>query len=174
MTGELIVNSSSASAILSITTLEVHSCKVKATSSYGLGGGFNGIGTFNVYGGSVDAEGTNTVEGGYGILLASGGTMNIYGGDVTAVGKGNDSTYSYGIRTYYGGGSASVIVYGGKLECAGKKAFYIPKVTLTKDAGYTSGKIYTSDNGPSWTQYNGTDTPETKYVKVEKSEVVLQ
>ena len=56
-TGQLVVNSSD-DAITNITTLEVHSAKVKATSSANSYGGFYNIQTFNVYGGSVDAENT--------------------------------------------------------------------------------------------------------------------
>ena len=84
-----------------------------------------------------------------------------------AVGNGNDDNLSYGI-TCYSGGSSPVTVYGGKLwaECAGKKAFD-GHVTLTKDNGYTSGKIQTSDNGSSWTDYKDAATPDAKYVKVE-------
>ena len=156
--GQLVVNFSTGAAIRNITTLEVHSCKVTATSS-GYGGFYN-IGTFNVYGGSVDGENTGTQ--GYGIGLASsGGSMNIYGGDVKAVGKGN----SYGIAGYSG---ATVTVYGGKLwaENADFKAFQ-SDITLTKGTGFT-GKIYTSSNGKSWDVYTGTATPDSKYVIVDK------
>ena len=84
--GQLVVNSTTTSnAIYNITTLEVHSCQVTATSSSGVCSGFYNIKTFNVYGGSVDAENTSTK--GYGIWLAFDGSMNIYGGDVKAVGK---------------------------------------------------------------------------------------
>jgi hypothetical protein len=153
-TGQLVVNSSG-DAIKTITTLEVHSCQVTATSSgYGFSG-FSDMTTFNVYGGSVDAENTGTI--GYGIYFASNGSMNIYGGDVKAVGKGE----SYGIT----GLGAPVTVYGGKLwaECAGYKAFYA--VELQKGEGFT-GKIETSDNGSSWTEYTEDGTPGTKYVRV--------
>ena len=160
-TGQLVVNSTSYDAINNITTLEVHSCQVKATSSANSCGGFFAIGKFYVYGGSVDAEYTGSNKG-YGIELKKNGSMNIYGGDVKAVGKGTDSSYSYGIMSP----SSTVTVYGGKLwaECAGVKAFY--QVTLTKDAGYTSGKIETSDNGESWTDWTTTGTPSTRYVRV--------
>ena len=169
-TGQLVVNSSSGStqsAIMNITTLEVHSCKVTATSSWQGWGGFDKIGTFNVYGGSVDAESTGTL--GSGISLAKDGSMNIYGGDVKAVGKGDNNGYSYGIRSYSSSiaDEARVKVYGGKLwaECATNKALK-DLVTLTKDASYTSGKIQTSDNGESWTDYTTTGTPTSKYVRV--------
>lgn len=118
-TGQLVVNNSS-DAICSITTLEVHSCQVKATASQDNCSGFYNISTFNVYGGSVDSENTGTK--GNGIWLASNNSsMNIYGGEVKAVGKG-DGNGSYGIMA---SSSSSVTVYGGKLwaECAGKKLF---------------------------------------------------
>ena len=158
-TGQLDANSSNGAAISYITTLEVHSCQVKATFSSNEYGGFNAIKTVNVYGGSVDAECTGTT--GYGIKLAGDGSMNIYGGDVKAVGKGTSTMYSYGIMYSYG--SSTVTVYGGKLwaECAGKKALY-DNVTLTKDAGYTSGKIeYSSDNS-TWSE---TVDADAKYVR---------
>ena len=147
-------------AISNINTLEVHSCQVTATSSSNDCGGFFGIVTFNVYGGSVDAENTSTK--GYGILLNEDGSMNIYGGEVKAVGKGTDSSYSYGIV----GDDSSVTVYGGKLwaECAGNKALY-SNVTLTKGAGFT-GTIETSSDGSSWTEYTTTGTPDAQYVRV--------
>ena len=159
--GQLVVNNSG-DAITNITTLEVHSAKVTATSSAANCGGFYNINTFNVYDGSVDAETTNTK--GFGISLASSGSMNIYGGVVKAVGKGTDSSYNYGIRT---SSSATVTVYGGKLwaENANQKAFN--NITLTKGAGFT-GQIYTSSNGSSWDVYTGTATPTTKYVLVDK------
>lgn len=161
-TGQLVVYCSYYDAILSITTLEVHSCQVTATSSEYECGGFYYIKTFNVYGGSFYAECTNTGTGGYGIRLAGSGSMNIYGGDVKAVGKGNNSSYSYGIMAQ---SSSSVTVYGGKLwaECAGYKAINPSNVTLTKDAGYTSGKIqYSSDNN-TWSE---TADANAKYVRV--------
>ena len=159
-TGQLVVNCSNNDAIRYITTLEVHSCQVTATSSSSNYGGFYGIKTFNVYGGSVDAENTGTQ--GYGISPANNGSMNIYGGDVKAVGKGTHSTYSYGIRTTI---SATVTVYGGKLwaENADQKAFY-SNVSLTKGVGF-AGTIQTSDDGTSWNPW-GDGTPTAKYVKV--------
>ena len=159
-TGQLVVNNSG-DAIYSITTLEVHSCQVKATASQDNCCGFYNISTFNVYGGSVDSENTGTKGGG--IWLASNNSsMNIYGGEVKAVGKGNGNG-SYGIMA---SSSSSVIVYGGKLwaECAGKKALQA-NVTLTKGAGF-NGKIETSDDNSAWTEYTSTGTPETKYVRV--------
>jgi hypothetical protein len=156
-TGQLVVNSSSGQAIRNMTTFEVHGCQVTATSSYNTCSGFDNIVTFNVYGGSVDAENTGTK--GYGICLANNGFMNIYGGDVKAVGKGN--------RCGIDGILSTVTVYGGTLwaECAGNKALN-GSVTLTKDAGYTSGKIETSGDGSNWTEYTAATTPTTKYVRV--------
>ena len=86
--------------------------------------------------------------------------MNIYGGDVTAVGKGGSY---YGI---YSASSSTVTVYGGKLwaECAGNKAIS-GDATLTKGAGFT-GKIETSGNGESWTNWEPSTTPGTNYVRV--------
>ena len=155
-TGQFIVNYTG-HAITNVTTLEVHSCQVKATSSGNSYGGFNYIQTFNVYGGSVDAESTAATSG-YGISLASGGSMNIYGGDVKALGKGN----KFGIR----GSNSTITVYGGKLwaECAGNKAIS-GDATLTKGAGFT-GKIETSADNSAWTEYTDAATPETKYVRV--------
>ena len=160
-TGQLVVNGSSTyDAITNITTLEVHSCQVKATSSSGDCGGFYSIGTFNVYGGSVDAEYTGS-QNGYGIVLKNNGSMNIYGGDVKAVGKGNSSSYSCGITSQ----SSTVTVYGGKLraECATNQALH--NITLAKDAGFT-GKIETSGDGSNWTEYTAATTPTTAYVRV--------
>ena len=159
-TGQLVVNSSS-DAINNITTLEVHSCQVKATSSADYCGGFFYIGKFYVYDGSVDAEYTGSQDG-YGIILKNNGSMNIYGGDVKAVAKGTDSTSSYGISSQ----SSTVTVYGGKLwaECADNKALR-NTITLAKDAGFT-GKIETSDNNSDWTEYTTLPgTPTTKYVR---------
>ena len=156
-TGQLVVNYSE-HAITNVTTLEVHSCQVKATSSGNSCGGFNYIQTFNVYGGSVDAEST-AASSGYGIILASIGSMNIYGGDVKTLGKGN----KFGIN----GSSTTVTVYGGKLwaGCAGGKAINPSNVTLTKGAGF-NGKIETSADNSAWTEYTEAATPETKYVRV--------
>ena len=155
-TGQLVVNYSE-NAITNINTLEVHSCQVKATSSGNSYSGFNNIQTFNVYGGSVDAEST-AANGGYGISMYSSGSMYIYGGDVKALGKGN----KFGIR----GSNSTITVYGGKLwaECVGNKAIS-GDATLTKGAGFT-GKIETSADNSAWTEYTDAATPETKYVRV--------
>jgi hypothetical protein len=160
-TGQLVVNSSDADAINNITTLEVHSAKVTASSSNNSCGGFYNIGTFNVYGGSVDAEGTSGE--GYGIGLPENGSMNIYGGEVRAEGRGNGNSYSYGIRS--GTSGATVTVYGGTLwaGCADKAALR-NTITLTKGDGF-SGKIETSSDGSSWTEYTSTGTPDAKYVR---------
>ena len=160
MTGELVVDNSDDDAITSIKTLEVHSAKVTATSSYDDRGGLCYIGTINVYGGSVDAECTSSK--GYGIWLSTDGSMNIYGGEVKAVGKGNGS-YSYGITA---GSSSTVTVYGGKLwaESADKKA--LNNINLTTGAGYTGTIRYSSDK----TMWGTAANPDAKYVKVEKSQ----
>ena len=160
-TGQLVVNKSNDAAIKDITTLEVHSCKVKATgTSYGgtYYGGFKNIVTFNVYGGSVDAECTNE---GYGILLANSGSMNIYGGDVKAVGKGTNTTSSCGITS--GNSGANVKVYGGKLwaECATNKA--LNNINLTTEAGFT-GKIEYSSDKSTWSK---TADADAKYVRID-------
>ena len=156
--GQLVVNYSNFDndAIFKLTTLEVHSCQVKATSSYNDCGGFSDIVTFNVYGGSVDAE--NTGSEGYGIYLKNNsGSMNIYGGDVKVVGTGNH----YGFVGYH----ATVTVHGGKLwaKSAGHQALS-GYTNLTKGDGF-NGKIETSDDGNDWTEYKEATTPETKYVR---------
>ena len=154
-TGQLIVNSSGGHAIYLITTLNVHSCQVTATSSGSGSNGFSGITTINVYGGSVDAESTG--EYGNGIKLPSQGSMNIYGGEVKVVGKGNFS----GIGSSY---ATTVTVYGGKLwaENAGFKAIDFGHVTLTKGTGF-NGKIeYSSDNS-TWSETKDTGA---KHVRV--------
>jgi hypothetical protein len=155
-TGQLVVNSSSSHAIRDMTTFEVHGCQVTATSSAHNYSGIYNIVTFNVYGGSVDAE--HTGSNGYGIRLTSSGSMNIYGGDVKAVGKGTCNGIS--------GVNSTVTVYGGKLwaEGTGFGAF-ASIVTLAKGAGFT-GKIETSGDGSSWTEYTTTGTPIAKYVRV--------
>ena len=156
-TGQLVVNYSNNDAIRSIITLEVHGCQVTATSSSSGCGGFDGIVTFNVYGGSVDAESTGT--NGNGIYLAYNGSMNIYGGDVKAIGKGSS-------RQGITGSSSTVTVYGGTLwaENADNKAL-LSTVTLAKGASFT-GKIETSGDGSSWTDWTTSGTPSTKYVRV--------
>ena len=165
MTGELVVNCSDYDAIISLSTLEVHSAKVTASSSETFHGGFYKIETFNVYGGLVDAKGAAK---GYGIDLNEGGSMNIYGGEVMAEGKGDSDLYSYGILGENTNNKATVTVYGGKLWAgsADKPALSASSVTLQKGAGFT-GKIYTSSDGTSWTEYTEAATPGTKYVKVE-------
>ena len=91
--------------------------------------------------------------------------MDIYGGEVKAEGKGND-TYSFGIMCESPNNKPTVTVYGGKLWSGSADRKVFNYVNLQKGAGFT-GKIYTSDNGSSWEEYTGTDTPDTKYVKVE-------
>ena len=158
-TGQLVVNSSTDDAITSLTTLEVHSAKVTATSSANSRGGFCYIGKFNVYGGLVDAKCTGV---GYGIDLKAGGEMNIYGGKVKAVGKG-DGAKSNGIHGGDDSDKATVTVYGGKLwaENADDKALRYVKL-ITGSGIYT----YTSNNGTSWDTWTSTDTPTSKYVMV--------
>ena len=92
-------------------------------------------------------------------------TLNIYGGEVKAVGKKGDSPFSCGISA---GRDVTVTVYGGKLwaESAGKSGIYNLRVTLKKDVNYTTGKIETSDDGITWTEYTGTGTPDDPYVRV--------
>ena len=157
-TGQLVVDNSGDDAITSMKTLEVHSAKVTATSSYSDRGALCYIGTFNVYGGSVDATATGS-HGGYGIWLGGNGSMNIYGGEVKAVGKGNGG-YSYGITT---NSSSTVTVYGGKLwaENADQKA--LNAVTLKKGEGFT-GTIKSSSDKLVW--FDGVDA-DAKYVKAE-------
>jgi hypothetical protein len=159
-TGQLVVNSSEADAINNITTLEVHSAKVTASSSNNSSGGFYNIGTFNVYGGSVDAEGTSGE--GYGIGLPENGSMNIYGGEVKAEGKGIDSD-SYGI-TCIESLSTTVTVYGGKLwaGCADNSALVRRGISLTKGTGFTGKIEYSSDNS-TWSE---TVDASAKYVRV--------
>ena len=153
-TGQLVVNCSDDNAIKNITTLEVHSCQVKATSLADACGGFNNIGTINVYGGSVDAECTGT--NGFGIWLLYNGSINIYGGDVKAVGKGTNPDRC-GIL-----GTSTVTVYSGKLwaENADNKALR-SGVTLTKGAGF-SGKIEYSSDKSTWSEAVDTNA---KYVR---------
>ena len=161
MTGELVANYSE-DVFKEITRLEVHSAKVTSTSSCDYCGGFYNIVTFNVYGGLVDAKCT---AAGYGICLKSGGSMDIYGGEVKAEGKGND-TYSFGIMCESPNNKPTVTVYGGKLWSGSADRKVFNYVNLQKGAGFT-GKIYTSDNGSSWAEYNDATTPNSKYVKVE-------
>ena len=159
MSGELNVACSYGDAIIKVTALNIHSCKVNASSSVDSRGGFYGINEINVYGGSVDAEYTGS-NFGFGMNFTH---LNIYGGEVKAVGKGNDNYYSYGINNSNG---TTVKFYGGKLwaECTGNRAIN-SNVTLTKGEGF-NGKIETCSDGTSWTTYSGTDTPDAKYVRV--------
>ena len=140
MSGELNVVTSDFDAIVSMTALNIHSCKVNAISSKSGRGGIFKISEVNVYGGSVVAENTGGSNG-YGILDAP---LNIYGGEVKAVCKASSGSSSFGISGVHG---ETVTVYGGKLwaECAVNKAIY-SNVTLTKGEGF-NGKIETSDNG---------------------------
>ena len=163
-TGELVINRTDGNAIMDITTLEVHSAKVTATSSCDYSGGFSYISTINVYGGLVDAKGTGS-NGGFGISLKANGSMNIYGGEVKAEGTGDDRDVSYGITSSASISidAAYVIVYGGKLWAgnANNSAFKHSGISLTKDNGYTSGKIeYSSDNS------NWSETFASEYVRV--------
>ena len=163
MTGELVVNCSNGDAIRELSTLEVHSAKVTATSSVNASGGIGEIGTFNVYGGSVDAKGT--VASGYGICLVKAGTMNIYGGVVKAEGTGNGDTWGYGIvcdNTKY---PATVTVYGGQLWAgnANNKALNGVTLTIDKSLGF-NGEIETSPDNSTWNPTVG--TPDAKYVRV--------
>ncbi len=159
--GELVVNCSDGIAISELSTLEVHSAKVTATS--GLVGVFYNIGTFNVYGGLVDAKATGSK--GFGIHLKANGSMNIYGGEVKAEGK---ESISYGITCGEGGNPRTVTVYGGKLWAgnANNKALN-SGIDLTTGTGFT-GKIYTSGDNESWDPLSPGAIPgTTKYVKVE-------
>ena len=66
MSGELNAACSDSDGICWFTKLNVHSCKVNASSSMNDFGGFYGIGELNVYGGSVDAKYTGDSKG-YGL-----------------------------------------------------------------------------------------------------------
>ena len=162
-TGELVVNCSGTDAISDLSTLEVHSAKVTATSSASVCGGFFNIGTFNVYGGLVDAKCTAADEG-FGIGLKAGGSLNIWGGEVKAEGKGDSALCGYGITCGASEQITTVKVYGGKLLAwnASNQALN-SSITLVKGTGF-SGQIYTSSNGSSWDVYTGTATPDSKYV----------
>ena len=163
MTGELVVKNNNRHAIHSLSTLEIHSCKVTALGVLNGRWGLDDIGTINVYGGSVDSKAS---ENGYGngICLKNAGSMNIYGGLVKAEGKGSFSTNCYGVE---GSGSATITVYGGKLWAGSpNKQAFGSNVTLTKGASFT-GKIQTSNDNTTWTDWTTDGTPTTKYVKVE-------
>ena len=62
--------------------------------------------------------------------------------------------------------SITVTVNGGKLwaESPGKTVFNTKKTIFAKGDDFT-GKIQTSDNGSSWTDWTTADTPSTKYVR---------
>ena len=159
MSGELNLACSFDDAINCMTALNIHSCKVNASSSEDNNGGFFNILEVNVYGGLVNAEYTGSSNG-FGI---GSDVMNIYGGEVKAIGKGNDNDYSYGINNSNG---TTVNVYGGKLwaECSGNRAIN-SNVTLTKGEGF-NGKIETCSDGTSWAVYTETGTPDAPYVRV--------
>ena len=162
MSGELDVICPNDFAMCYIPTLEVHSCKVSASGNYNSRGGFFHIETFNVYGGSVDAKGTNMS---FGICLKENGSLNIYGGEVKAEGYGDDVIFSHGIRTSFGS-SATVTIYDGKLWAGAADYIAIrDNITLTKGEGFT-GKIQISNDNSSWTDYTSAGTPTTKYVRV--------
>ena len=156
MTGQLVVNCSDKTAIDYLTTLEIHSCNVSANSFADNCGGFSDIVTFNVYGGLVIAQ--KLGGPGYGISLKNAGALNIYGGEVKAKGEG-EADGSRGIK-----GSATVTVYGGKLWAGSAQSSGLD-ITLTKGAGFT-GKIQTSGDNESWTDWESSGTPATKYVRV--------
>ena len=163
MTGELVVNCSDYDAITSLSTLEVHSAKVTASSSGSYHGGFYQIETFNVYGGLVDAKGTAAI--GYGIDLNEGGSMNIYGGEVKAEGKGNGTLTGCGFAGDDSNNKATVTVYGGKIWSGSAEKTAFISVNLLKGAGFT-GKIETSADNSDWAEYTGDETPDSKYVRV--------
>ncbi len=162
MNGELVINTTSLYAMDYLTTLEVHSCKVTAYSTSN--GGIIAVNTINVYGGLLDAKYTGS--DGYGIYLSGGGEMNIYGGEVKAASNGTGAN-SYGIMASSYDSAITVTVYGGKLwaESPGNTVFNTNKTTLAKGAGFT-GKIETSSDGSSWTEYTQASTPDAKYVRV--------
>ena len=163
MSGELNAACSDSDGICWFTKLNVHSCKVNASSSMNNRGGFYGIGELNVYGGSVDAKYTGD-EKGYG--LADISSLNIWRGEMKAEGKGTGSL-SYGITL--NDDVTNVTVYGGKLwiKSADSQALDPSDgVTFTKADSYTAGKIQTSNDGTEWTVYNGSGKPLTKYVRV--------
>ena len=164
MSGELVVNNSDDNAISDLSTLEVHSAKVKATSSCDYHGGIVSIVAFNVYDGSVEAKGT--AANGYGIHLNEGGSMNIYGGEVKAEGKGDNALCCYGIMCDNSKEKTSVTVHGGKLwaGCAGNKALY-SNITLAIDKSPSFNvEIECSSDNSNWKGTVG--TPDSKYVRV--------
>ena len=162
-TGKLVVNCTNGDAIRELSTLEVHSAKVTATSSVNASGGIGEIDKFNVYGGLVDAKGT--VATSYGIGLPMGSSMNIYGGEVKAEGTGDGDVWGYGIvcdNTKY---PATVTVYGGQLWAgnANNKALKDITLTIDKSLGF-NGEIETSPDNSTWNPTVG--TPDAKYVRV--------
>ena len=163
MTGELVVNCNNGDAIRELSSLEVHSAKVTATSSVNASGGIGEISTFNVYGGLVDAKGT--VATSYGIALPMGSSMNIYGGEVKAEGTGDGDVWGYGIVNEMSKFPATVTVYGGKLWAgnANNKALNGVTLAIDKSLGF-NGEIETSSDNSTWNPTVG--TPDTKYVRV--------
>lgn len=162
MSGELNAACSDSDGICWFTKLNVHSCKVNASSSENNFGGFYGIGELNVYGGSVDAKHTGDSDG-YG--LANILSLNIWGGEMKAEGKGTGSL-SYGITL--NDDVTNVTVYGGKLwvKSADNKALSPSDgVTFTKADSY-DGKIETSNDGTEWIPYTESGKPDAKYVRV--------
>ena len=163
-TGQLVVNCSGNDAISMITTLEVHSCQVTATSSASGCGGFFNIGTFNVYGGLVDAKCTAADEG-YGIGLKAGGSLNIWGGEVKAEGKGDSALCGYGITCGASEQITTVKVYGGKLWAGNADQKALNNITLTIDKSPSFNvEIETSPDNSTWNETVG--TPDSKYVRV--------
>ena len=156
--GELNVACSDGDAIYDLTVLNIHSCKVNASSSLNNCGGFYGIGEFNLYGGSVDAK---YIGDSFGYGLANISSLNIRGGEMKAEGKGA----VFGIQSY--SVTTNVTVYGGKLWVKADSRALSPdgNVTFTKADSY-DGKIETSNDGTEWTVYEGSGKPGTKYVRV--------
>ena len=159
--GELNVACSDGDAISNLSVLNIHSCKVNASSSSNESGGFYEIDEFNLYGGSVDAKYTS-VSSGYGLYDIS--SLNIWGGEMKAEGKGT-TEYSYGISCL--NSVTNVTVYGGKLWVKADTNALDPtyKVTFTKDPSY-DGKIETSNDGEYWDEYTDEGKPDAKYVRV--------
>lgn len=160
MSGELNVAYSYGDAIHDLTVLNIHSCKVNASSSSVNCGGFFDIGEFNLYRGSVDAK---YIGDSYGYGLGDISSLNIRGGEMKVEGKGD---VCYGIRCWE---DTNVTVYGGKLWVKNADSQALEpsdRLTFTKHASYTDGKIETSDDGTEWTVYNGSDKPDAKYVRV--------
>ena len=157
MNGELDVNHNY-HAISGLGSLDIHSCKVTATTSGNNCGGVYDVNSVNVYGGSLSAQSTYN---GCGLQFFSDKSLNIYGGEVSAFGKNNNDN-SYGICNGSISGTAQVNIYGGKLhaECADKKALG-PNVTITKKDGFTGKIEYSSDN----TNWSETADASAKYVR---------